>query len=134
MSKRYQAYFWSIPKSGRKNAQAVRAAARGQARSAPPAVVRQPSALETLHPEIVQAVTLLWGYPEMNRYFEKLWLDDGNCGPIAPEAMSELMLLAGVHRWLLPQRQSRTMASVYDAFSSPRRRKDVWDGVPPRRR
>lgn len=97
---------------------------------------RDPSVLEALHPEIVQAITLLWGYPEMNQYFEKLWLDDGTRSPIAPEAMSELMLLAGVHRWLAPQVPARTMASIYDASHtahSLNRRKDLWDDVPPRR-
>jgi hypothetical protein len=71
----------------------------------------------------------------MNVYFEKLWLDDGSGSPIAPEAMSELMLLAGVHRWLSPQRPQRSMASLYDASASPspNRRKDMWDDVPRRR-
>ena len=87
--------------------------------------------LEVRHPDIVQAITLLWGHPEMNVYFEKLWMDDGNRTPIAPEAMSELMLLAGVHGWLAPRR-TRTMASIYDASSAARSR-DVWDDVPRRR-
>jgi hypothetical protein len=81
----------------------------------------------------VQAITLLWGHPEMNVYFEKLWLDDGSRTPIAPEAMSELMLLAGVHQCLSPQRPVRTMASIYDAVSAPKPRRDVWDDVPRRR-
>jgi hypothetical protein len=105
------------------------AAVRGSTYSAP----RQPSVLEALHPEIIQAVTLLWGYPEMNLYFEKLWLDDGSGAPIAPEAMSELMLLAGVHRWLLPQRPARSMAAIYDPCHAPNRPKDLWDDIPRRR-
>jgi hypothetical protein len=96
-------------------------------------MVRQPSVLELLHPDIMQAITLLWGYPEMDVYFEKLWLDDGSGNPIAPEAMSELMLLAGVHRWLSPQRPVRNMASIYDASHATARRKDAWDDVPRRR-
>jgi hypothetical protein len=110
---------------------AVRAVSGGADKAA-----HQQSVLEAQHPEIVQAVTLLWGYPEMNQYFEKLWLDDGTGRPIAPEAMSELMLLAGVHRWLTPQRPARTMASIYDAssrLSSPNRHRDVWADVPRRR-
>jgi len=105
-------------------------------RSGPEPVMQHPSVLEAQHPDIVQAVTLLWGYPEMNVYFEKLWLDDGSGCPIAPEAMSELMLLAGVHRWLSPQRPERSMASIYDASSTSNRnrRKDVWADVPRRRR
>jgi hypothetical protein len=82
----------------------------------------------------MQAISLLWGYPEMDQYFEKLWLDDGNGAPITPEAMSELMLLAGVHRWLSPPRPApRTLASLYDASHAPSLRKDVWDEIPRRR-
>jgi hypothetical protein len=78
-------------------------------------------------------MTLLWGHPEMNLYFEKLWMADGTQTPIAPEAMSELMLLAGVHRWLSPERPARTMASIYDASNAPKQRRNVWDQVPRRR-
>ncbi len=136
MKTRYDAFYRSIPSLGRPKADHSRR--EEPARPAAPAtdpVVRQPSVLEARHPEIVQAITLLWGYPEMNQYFEKLWLDDGSGSPIAPEAMSELMLLAGVHRCLSPQRPARDMASIYDrshAASRPRE-KDVWDDVPRRR-
>ena len=137
MKTRLNAYYQSI--SGLDRQQEDRGgaidrapSARGSSQSAS----RQPSVLEALHPEIVQAITLLWGYPEMNQYFEKLWLDDGTRNPIAPEAMSELMLLAAVHRWLAPSVPVRTMASIYDA-SHPsyglNRRKDIWNDVPRRR-
>jgi hypothetical protein len=134
MTSRYEAYFRSFPGSSRKNADPPAAQPGGRpARGACPAVLRQPSVLETLHPEIARAVTLLWGYPEMNLYFEKLWLDDGGGKPIAPEAMSELMLLAGVHRWLLPHCPARSMASIYDVSGEPKRRKDIWRDVSRRR-
>ena len=97
---------------------------------------RKLSVLEALHPDIVHAITLLWGFAEMNEYFEKLWLDDGTGCTLAPEAMSELMLLAGVHRWLLPQQPARNMASIYDPCQAPRgpkRRADIWEDVPRRR-
>jgi hypothetical protein len=96
-------------------------------------VARQPSVLEAMHPDIVQAITLLWGYPEMNTYFEKLWLDDGSGVPIAPEAMSELMLLASVHGCLSPQRPARNMASIYDVSHAHSRPADIWADVPRRR-
>jgi hypothetical protein len=138
MSSRYDAYYKSIPRLSRdpdrrdpgETVTAVRAGPTTVA-----AATRRPSVLETHHPDIVQAVTLLWGYPEMNTYFEKLWLDDGsgNGRPLEPEAMSELMLLASVHHWLTPQRPTRTMASIYDA-STRRSNRDVWDDVPRRRR
>jgi hypothetical protein len=140
MTTRYDAYYKSIPSLGRdrdhdgagsnETVNPVRAK-----RLAPPAVVRQASVLEAQRPDIVQAITLLWGYPEMNTYFEKLWLDDGTemRRPLTPEAMSELMLLAGVHQWLAPHRPARNMASIYDASYASARRRDIWDDVPRRR-
>ncbi len=134
MKTRYDAYYRAIPSLGRKNASPGRDEASVRTvRSAPHPVLQQPSVLEARHPEIIQAITLLWGYPEMNQYFEKLWLDDGTGTPIAPEAMSELMLLAGVHRWLAPQLPTRNMASVYDATRATQHPKDRWDDVPKRR-
>jgi len=134
MPSRYETYYRSIPSLGRDrdcaDASETATLVRAQ-RSAPHPVMRRPSVLEAQHPEIVQAITLLWGDPEMNAYFEKLWLDDGSSRPLAPEAMSELMLLAGVHQWLTPRRPVRTMASIYDA--SARSSLDVWDEVPRRR-
>jgi hypothetical protein len=129
MKTRLSAYYQSLPPL-------AGAVDRASGRGGSQLVSRDPSVLEALHAEIVQAITLLWGYPEMNQYFEKLWLDDGTRSPIAPEAMSELMLLAGVHRWLAPQVPARTMASIYDASHtshSLNRRKDLWDDVPRRR-
>lgn len=135
MKTRYDAFYRSIPSLGRNKSEPNRTEERP--RKVHPVALhasRQPTVLESHHPEIVQAITLLWGYPEMNLYFEKLWLDDGTGTPIAPEAMSELMLLAGVHGWLTPQRPARTMASIYDASSAPRRSSnDLWDDVPRRR-
>lgn len=133
MKTRYDAYYRSIPSLGQPSGQRAEAPRQSRPPTVPlPAVARQPSVLEVHHPAIVQAITLLWGHPEMNLYFEKLWLDDGNGTPITPEAMSELMLLAGVHGWVAPRRPARTMASLYDASSAERAR-DVWDDVPRRR-
>jgi hypothetical protein len=134
MKTQYDAYYRSIPNLDRNEAASKQPDAPARrVRSAPNPVTRQPSVLEAIHPDIVQAVTLLWGHPEMNRYFEKLWLADGIQTPIAPEAMSELMLLAGVHRWLSPELPARNMASIYDASNAPVQRKDVWGDVPRRR-
>src|SRR5579862_1626652 len=60
------------------------------------------SIIEELHPDIAKAITLLWGFPEMNEYFDRMWLADGGQRPIDPEAMSELMLLARVHLAVMP--------------------------------
>ena len=134
MKTRDDAYYRSIPTLGGSQASVAETDRRvAPAGIVPDTVSRQPSVLEAQHPDIVQAITLLWGYPEMNAYFAKLWLDDGTRDPIAPEAMSDLMLLAGVHRWLSPERPARNMVSLYDAASAPRSTKDVWDSVPRRR-
>ena len=82
---------------------------------------------------MVQAISLMWGYPELNAYFDRLWIADGTQTPIDPEAMSELMLLAQVHQALVPQRPARSLASIYGADRNVGRRKDLWDDVPSRR-
>jgi hypothetical protein len=136
MKTRYATYSRPIPSLGREHAELTGTdteTATLAVPGTPHPVLRRPSVLETRHPEIIHAITLLWGYPEMNQYFERLWLDDGRGCPIAPEAMSELMLLAGVHRWLSPQRPVRSMASIYDASHASSRPRDVWGDVLRRR-
>ncbi len=94
------------------------------------------SILEARYPDIVRAIELLWGYPEMNEYFDRLWLSDGTQRPIDPQAMSELMLLARVHQVLLPERPGRTLAQIYGSaklHSTSDNRFDVWSDIPSRR-
>jgi hypothetical protein len=117
--------------------------ANGNARPSSPAAPQRgavrhkdASMLESNHPEIARAISLLWGFPEMNEYFDRLWLADGDHGPIDPEAMSDLMLLSRVHQTLMPQRPTRTLASFHgaDRIREPRAStNDVWGDVPPRR-
>lgn len=107
-----------------------------QARASAQAAGVGTSIIEERHPEIARAISLLWGYPEMNDYFDRLWLADGAHGPIDPDAMSELMLLARVHQAIVPARPSRTMAEILgtDRLHAPRAaRADPWSDVPPRR-
>lgn len=97
------------------------------ARRAPDA--RDRSVLETRYPGMAHAITLLWGHPEMNEYFRKLWLADGSQTPLEPDAMSELMLLAQVHLHIVPEKPQRTLASIYGtAYRAPAKR-DVWEDV-----
>jgi hypothetical protein len=137
MKRPFDAYYQSIPGLDGRGADLTKSVDRAPpARKVVQPLPRKLSVLEALHPDIVHAITLLWGYPEMNDYFEKLWLDDGTGCTLAPEAMSELMLLAGVHRWLLPKRPARNMASIYDPCQAPRgpkRGADIWEDVPRRR-
>ncbi len=95
------------------------------------------SIVEARHPDIARAITLLWGYPEMNEYFERIWVADGFHAPIDPDAMSELMLLARLHQAITPQRPGRSLASILSnnrwQQSSSSATHDPWREVPPRR-
>jgi len=82
---------------------------------------------------MAQAISLMWGYPEMNAYFDRLWLADGSQTPIDPEAMSELMLLAQIHQAIVPQRPGRSLATIYGTDYARGGHSDVWDDVPRRR-
>jgi hypothetical protein len=91
------------------------------------------SVIETRYPGMAQAISLMWGYPEMNAYFDRLWIADGSQTPIDPEAMSEFMLLAQVHQMLVPQRPGRSLATIYGTDYSGGGKRDLWDDVPSRR-
>lgn len=92
------------------------------------------SVLEARYPGMAHAITLLWGHPEMNEYFRRLWLADDNQPPIEPDAMSELMLLAQVHLYIVPEKPQRTLASIYGTAYDPTVKRDVWEDVAWRRR
>ncbi len=112
-------------------AEAAAAARRARTGSAAPI-----SILEERHPEIARAVALLWGYPEMNEYFDRIWMADGQQEPIDPDAMSELMLLARVHQNIVPHRTGRNLSSFYGASplsQAQNRPSDPWRDLPPRR-
>jgi len=120
---------------------AVAAAAGPETAKAPlPPLPRRPmpkgpvlSVLEARRPDMVRAITLLWGHPEMDQYFERLWLSDGSQAPIDPETMSDLMLLAQVHRAVLPRRPQQTLATIYGGDRVHAGAGDVWGDVAPRR-
>ncbi|MBC8119617.1 MAG: hypothetical protein H7X75_08600 [Burkholderiaceae bacterium] len=87
------------------------------------------SILERRHPAVIQTLRLLWGYPELNQYFEKV-----NCGGdaslnFAPDAMAELMVLASLHQRICPQRPTTPAADVYGGG----RWADTWKAARPRR-
>src|SRR5262245_45180508 len=83
------------------------------------------SVLEARYSGMLQSISLMWGYPELNAYFDRLWLADGSQTPIDPEAMSELMLLAHIHQGIVPQRPGRSMATIHGSDYS-NKTKDVW--------
>jgi|GEM_PF-2192738 len=87
--------------------------------------------LERDYPAMANAIRLLWGYPEMNEYFAKLWLADGRAEPIDPEVMADLMLLARIHEDIVPARPKQTLSSIYGtAYGERPTRRDVWGDWP----
>lgn len=61
------------------------------------------SALETQFPRILNAIQALWGYPELNRYFNQLTVTDryGRQG-FPTEVWEEIYLLMSVHEHIIP--------------------------------
>ena len=73
------------------------------------------SVLEQRHPAVIQTLRLLWGYPELNQYFEKVYGGRDASLNLAPDAMAELMVLAAVHRRICPQRPAARIEELYGA-------------------
>jgi hypothetical protein len=89
------------------------------------------SKLERNHPAITRSIALLWGYPEMNEYFDKLWQGEARAEAIDPEAMADLMLLARVHQELLPARPKAGQGTIYgSAYGAQPVKQDVWGSAP----
>lgn len=96
------------------------------------------SKIELESPDISRSLTLLWGYPEMNDYFSKFWLNDDRAPALDPEIAADLMLLTRIHWQLVPARRSEKPDSVFGTangnrpVASPR---SAWgNDLPPRRR
>jgi hypothetical protein len=87
------------------------------------------SAVEKGYPAIVRALTLLWGHPEMNQYFEKIWSGQDPAFNLDPDAMAEVMLLAAVHQRVCPFRPAKSVEDMYGAG----RWADTWKPARPRR-
>jgi hypothetical protein len=71
------------------------------------------SLLERRHPAVIQTLRLLWGYPELNQYFEKVYSGRDASLNLAPDAMAELMVLAGVHRRICPHCPTASAKELY---------------------
>lgn len=84
-----------------------------RAASVPPVSEACLSVLERRHPAVIQTLRLLWGYPELNQYFEKVYGGCDSSLDLAPDAMAELMVLAGVHRRICPHRPATSVKEVY---------------------
>lgn len=73
------------------------------------------SVLEQRHPAVIQTLRLLWGFPELNQYFEKVYSGRDASLNLAPDAMAELMLLGNVHRHICAHRPAQSVDEVYGA-------------------
>jgi hypothetical protein len=68
--------------------------------------------LEAQFARIATQITLLWGYPEMDTFFSKLWIDDrGNRAGFPKPVMEDLMLLASLHQAAHPQNPTTPYAN-----------------------
>jgi len=91
--------------------------------------VGESSVLERQYPAVVRALTLLWGFPEMNQYFEKVWSGQDPSLNLEPAALSELMMLAAIHQRICPHTPARKVEELYGAG----RWADTWKPARPRR-
>lgn len=102
-----------------------RPAASASARTAAPTTPTNDaclSVLERRHPAVIQTLRLLWGYPELNQYFEKVYSGRDSSLTLAPDAMAELMVLANVHQRICPHRPAATVREIYGSS----RLSDPW--------
>lgn len=64
------------------------------------------SVLERNYPGVVRALILMWGYPELTEFLDRVALGlDPRLRDIEPAALAELMLLARVHQSFCPPRK-----------------------------
>jgi hypothetical protein len=95
------------------------------------------SKIEREAPDIARSLTLLWGYPEMNDFFSKFWLNDDRAPALDPEVAADLMLLTRIHWQLVPARSSEKSDSIFGTANGNRPAaslRNTWEHVPPPRR
>jgi uncharacterized protein YqgV (UPF0045/DUF77 family) len=60
--------------------------------------------LEKDFPRILTAIQSMWGYPELNRYFHTLTLDNrGDRDGLPKEAWDEIFTLLYLHQIIVPE-------------------------------
>ena len=82
---------------------------------APRAVATVSSVLEQRYPAAVRTLTLLWGYPELNQWFDKIATGVDPKLNFEPAALAELMLLSSIHQRVCPHRPAKTIDQAYGA-------------------
>ncbi|MGZ8272724.1 MAG: hypothetical protein ACXWUM_02330 [Burkholderiaceae bacterium] len=80
---------------------------------ASPAVASTSSVLEQRYPAAIRTLTLLWGYPELNQWFDKITAGVDSRLNFEPSALAELMLLSSIHQRICPHRPATTIDQVY---------------------
>ncbi|CAN5469652.1 hypothetical protein BH11PSE11_BH11PSE11_04650 [soil metagenome] len=65
-----------------------------------------PNAITTLekdYPRVIQAITAMWGFPELNLYFDKLTIDErGDREGFPPDVWDDIYTLQNLHHQLVP--------------------------------
>lgn len=89
----------------------------------------QLSVLERRHPAVIQTLRLLWGYPELNQYFERVYGGRDSSLNLEPDAMAELMLLASVHQRVCSHCPAKPVEELYGSG----RWADTWKAARLRR-
>jgi ankyrin repeat protein len=80
---------------------------------------RYPSQLDARHPRILERIAQLWGTSQLETYLQELLIDNrGGRQGFAPEVMSDLMFLHGLH---------------LDCREQPSAPTDVWGDTPVRK-
>lgn len=75
-------------------------------------VVQGKTELEEKFARIATQITLMWGYPEMDTYFNKLWIDDrGDRAGFPKAVMEDLMFLASLHQAAYPSQPTTPYAN-----------------------
>lgn len=83
--------------------------------NAPRAVATALSVLEQRYPAAVRTLTLLWGHPELNQWFDKITTGVDPRLNFEPAALAELMLLSSIHQRVCPHRPAKAIDQVYGA-------------------
>ena len=79
----------------------------------PRTVATASSVLEQRYPAAVRTLTLLWGYPELNQWFDRITTGVEPKLNFEPAALAELMLLCSIHQRFCPHRPAKTIDQVY---------------------
>ena len=68
-----------------------------------PSVDPYPTMLESNYPRILENITMMWGFQELNAFLSKLIIDErGGRQGFPPEAWDEINTLAALHLLLVP--------------------------------